>query len=288
MEKKLDTVKALFKGRKLVIATKHKKEEAIAPLLEKMLGVKCFVPKNMDTDTLGTFTGEVARTDNPLAVARKKCEIAMALTNCDLAVSSEGSFGTHPVLFFAQANNELLILIDKKNNLEISASALSAETNFDASKIKSEKELIAFANKIKFPSHGLIIRKEKESKEGIYKDITCWKSLKEVFKKVISKYGEAYVETDMRAMNNPSRMLVIKAASKKLITKIQACCPQCNTLGFGITETKKGLPCQICNFSTRSILSYIYTCKKCLFTKEEKYPNNKKVEDPMYCDICNP
>jgi len=33
-------VKALFEGRKLVIATKHRKEEALGPILEKELGVK--------------------------------------------------------------------------------------------------------------------------------------------------------------------------------------------------------------------------------------------------------
>lgn len=50
-----------FSQRKLVIATKHHKEKVIAPLIEKVLGVECFVGKNFDTDTLGTFTGEVER-----------------------------------------------------------------------------------------------------------------------------------------------------------------------------------------------------------------------------------
>ena len=45
----------MFKGRQLVIATKHHKEKVIAPLFEKAFDVKCFVSKNFDTDLLGTL-----------------------------------------------------------------------------------------------------------------------------------------------------------------------------------------------------------------------------------------
>jgi hypothetical protein len=40
----------------LLLNTKGK---VIAPLLEKNLGVICFVNENFDTDLLGTFTGEI-------------------------------------------------------------------------------------------------------------------------------------------------------------------------------------------------------------------------------------
>lgn len=88
----------MFKGRNLVIATKHKKEIVIAPLLEKELNVKCFVA-DIDTDLLGTFTGEVQRTADPVETARQKCLMAIEKTGCDMAVSNEGSFGQHPSMF---------------------------------------------------------------------------------------------------------------------------------------------------------------------------------------------
>lgn len=50
----------LFGGRSLVIATRHQKEKVIAPLLEDALGVKCFTIADLNTDLLGTFSGEVA------------------------------------------------------------------------------------------------------------------------------------------------------------------------------------------------------------------------------------
>ena len=96
----------MFSGRKLVIATKHKKEQVIAPLLENALGAKCIVPEGFDTDTFGTFSGEKERADDPVITARIKCLKAMELTGATLGVASEGSFGPHPSLFFINADEE--------------------------------------------------------------------------------------------------------------------------------------------------------------------------------------
>ena len=276
----------MFSNRKLLIATKH--EKVIAPLLEKELGVNCFVTKNFDTDILGTFTGEVERKDDPITTARNKCQMAMELNNCDLAVASEGSFGPHPTMFFVNADEEWLVFIDKKNDLEIIARELSTETNFNGKEIKTENQLQEFAKQAIYPSHGLIVRKGKDDFTEIVKGITDEEKLCNTFQHFISTYGMAYVETDMRTMYNPTRMKVIERATKKLVDKINSCCPECNTPGFGITNAKQGLPCMQCNFPTRSTISYIYTCKKCTCEKEEMYPHNKTTEDPMYCDICNP
>lgn len=278
----------MFQGRNLLIATKHEKEKVIAPILEQELGVKCFVPSNLDTDELGTFTNEVQRKDDPITTARNKCFMAMELTNCDLAIASEGSFGPHPTIYFVPADDEFLLFLDKKNNLEIIVRELSTETNFNGSNIKTSKELNDFASNTNFPSHGLILRKAKDDFSEIVKGITNAEQLYNKFNYFISSYGTAFIETDMRAMYNPTRMKVIEKATKKLATKINTLCPECKTPGFGITDTTQGLPCEICNFPTHSTLSYIYSCQKCSYIKEEKYPKGKLTEDPMYCDFCNP
>jgi len=97
-----------------------------------------------------------------------------------------------------------------------------------------------------------------------------------------------YAETDMRALYHPSRMAVIQTATKTLVDKINSSCPQCKTPGFDVAEAKKRLPCDLCRSPTRSILSLISSCQKCDFKKEELYPHEKTVKDPMYCDYCNP
>lgn len=278
----------MFKGRNLLIATKHRKEKVIAPILERELGVKCFLTSDLDTDELGTFTGEVDRKEDAIATARKKCLMAMELANCDLAIASEGSFGSHPSIFFAHADDEFLLFLDKKNDLEISARELSLETNFNGSEIKTEKELQEFAANANFPSHGLILRKSKADLGDIVKGITTEEQLNQAFDTLISQYATAYVETDMRAMYNPTRMKVIEKATVKLVDKIKSLCPKCQTPGFGIVDRKEGLPCEQCHFPTRSTISYLYSCQKCNFAKEDQYPNGKQFEDPMYCDFCNP
>lgn len=277
-----------FSNRKLVIATKHRKEQVLAPLLEAALGVSCFVAEDFDTDILGTFTGEIGRELDPVATARRKCLMAMELADCDLGVASEGSFGPHPSMFFVSADDELLIFIDKKNDFEIIVRELSIETNFNGQEIKTEAELLEFARSVQFPSHGLILRKGKDKNSDIVKGITDIKRLKEAFYGLMSDFNSVYAETDMRALYNPSRMKVIEAATHKLISKVNSTCPKCSKPGFGVTDAKIGLACRLCGLPTNSIVSYIYVCQYCQYTTEELYPHKKTVEDPMYCNFCNP
>ncbi len=278
----------MFQNRKLIIATKHQKESVIAPILEKELGVICFINETFDTDEFGTFTGEIERKLDPVSTAREKCLRAMKLSKCDLGVASEGSFGPHPSMFLVNADDEFLIFIDTVNNIEVIVRELSASTNFNGRLIQNQKELFEFADQVSFPAHGLILRKSKEENTEIHKGITDIEILKNIFEHLYSKYKSVYAETDMRAMYNPNRMNVIEKATEKLVKKIKSTCPNCQMPGFGITEAKKGLECSLCGSPTNSTLSYIYVCQHCQFTKEEMYPNKKTTEDPTYCDYCNP
>jgi hypothetical protein len=280
--------KRMFQGRKIVIATKHRKEAVIAPILESELGLSAFVDERFDTDLLGTFTGEVERKLDPLSTARQKCLMAMELADCDLGLASEGSFGPHPTIFFINADEEFLILIDKKNKLEIVVRELSTDTNFDGKEIRDEEALLEFAKNAGFPSHGLILHEANDRLTELHKGITDMDALKSAFGSLLAKHGQAYVETDMRALYNPTRMRVIQKAAEKLVQKIKSTCPQCHTPGFGVTGAKRGLPCSLCGSPTNSVLSHLYVCARCNYTMEEMYPNNLQEEDPMYCDLCNP
>lgn len=278
----------MFQNRKLLIATKHKKESVIAPILEKELGVICFTDDRFDTDQFGTFSGEIERINDPITTLKNKCLSAMDLNDCDLAIASEGSFGPHPTLFFANADDEFLIFIDKKNNIEILVRELSTTTNFSGKEINSKSELMDFAQKIGFPSHGLILKNTKIGAEHVEKGIVDLRRLIDVYEQLKTDNQAIYVETDMRAMYNPTRMEVIKNATMKLVSKIKSCCPKCEMPGFEVTKANKGLACNLCGFPTNSVLSYIYECQHCKFSKTEMYPQNKQFEEPMYCDNCNP
>jgi hypothetical protein len=278
----------MFQNRKLIIATKHKKETVIAPILEKELGVICIVEEAFDTDELGTFTGEIERELDPIATVKEKCLRAMRLSNCDLGVASEGSFGPHPSMYFVNADDEFLIFIDSKNNIEVVVRELSTLTNFNGKEIQTQQELLKFAMQTNFPTHGLILRKSKNENADIHKGLNDFKKLISTFEQLITKYNTVYAETDMRAMYNPTRMSVIQKVTEKLAEKIKCTCPKCAMPGFGITDAKPGLACSWCGSPTKSILSYLYACQHCKFSKEEMYPNKKLTEDPTYCDYCNP
>lgn len=280
--------KEIFRNRKVVIATKHGKERVIAPLIEEWLGMRPLVAPDLDTDKLGTFSGEVERNDDVVETLRKKCRMAMELSQCDIAIASEGSFGPHPGLPFTYADDELMMMMDTSNNLEIISREVSMETNFGGSYVEDEAALMKFAEKAQFPSHGLIVRNHKDDFSYILKGITNQKTLVESFYNCKRHFGSAYIETDMRAMYNPSRMKVIASAAGKLISSALSQCPSCAMPGFDITDYQQGLPCEQCGLATSSVLFALYTCHHCGFKNKVLFPDGKETEDPMYCNYCNP
>lgn len=278
----------MFEGRKLLIVTKHRKENAIAPILEDALGVEVFVEENFDTDQLGTFTGEVERNQDPISTAKRKCREGMHHSGFDLAIASEGSFGPHPTLFFVPIDEEIVVLVDHKNNLELVAKELSTETNFDSREVGTVEELLEFASQVMFPTHALILRPTKDNFQGMVKGIHEESLLIKVFSELKERHPSVYVETDMRAMHNPSRMKVIAKATEKLLALIQSKCPNCQSPGFAVSDYIRGLPCSQCGSPTRSVLAEIFTCQICHHQLESPNQQNKESEDPMYCDFCNP
>lgn len=277
-----------FEGRTLVIASMHQKEQVLQSLLEASLMVKVAVADGLNTDLLGTFSGEVARIADPLTTARKKCELALELTGSDLAIASEGSFGPHPSAFFLPANEEWLLLIDRKHQLEIHARHLSTATNFAGQAFSSWEELEAFASKVGFPSHGLILRRSKDELEGILKGIIDPNQLRKAASQLLETQGSGFVETDMRAMFNPSRMQVIGETAQLLLKKLNSLCPSCQLPGFAVTNTDPGLPCSLCGTPSSAALAHLFICSHCQHQEKVLFPHGKKTEDPQYCQVCNP
>ncbi|AWH86509.1 hypothetical protein HYN59_15950 [Flavobacterium album] len=278
----------MFRGRKLLIVTKHGKERVIADLAESALGVECIVADEFDTDLLGTFTGEIGRPGDALETLRRKCHEGLALYGCDLAIASEGSFGPHPAIFIASGDDELVMLVDTLNGLEIVARELTVDTNFSAATINSKEELDHFLQLARFPGHAVIVRRAENDTTAMIKGISDPEEMDSISREYLEKYGSFFIETDMRAMHNPTRMQVIRRATAKLIERAGSLCPACGTPGFGVTSVKAGLPCSACRCETDSTLSHISVCAKCSHTVEKLYPHGKNEEDPMYCNFCNP
>ena len=178
----------MLQSRKLVIATMHGKESVMAPLLEKELGVQCMVSQEFNSDSFGTFSGEVKREKDALDTARMKCYAAMDAAGCDLAVASEGSFGPHPIYFFAKADDEIVLFVDRKHGIEIWARELSTQTNFNGKEVKSTDELMSFVQSAGFPSHAFILRESSSGVDCMYKGINTKELLEDAFNELIQRF----------------------------------------------------------------------------------------------------
>ena len=269
--------KNLFFNRKALIITKHAKQQVIAPILNEELGLHVSVATKVDTDEFGTFSGEVERPDTQYNTAKLKILKAFKLyPKAEIAIASEGAFAPHPDSSFIPLNTEIILLIDRKNHLEISAKYLSLSVNVKEETISTMEEGWAFARVIGFPETGVILKTtDKNNKPVVVKDATTNAALENALRSLLqdSMDGKVTMQTDMRAHHNPVRMENIRLATIELLKKIQSVCTKCNTPGFDIKVLIKGLPCSICNSRTQSTLSHIYECKKCKHQQEILYPH---------------
>jgi hypothetical protein len=287
-----EVIASVFKDRVGVLATMHQKEEVMAPILEKELGVKLVVPQGFNSDEFGTFTGDIERRGNQLEAARHKAHAAMKLANTTLAFASEGTFGPHPLIPFVPYNHELVMLVDQEHDLEICGMAATTETNYSHKVVKDFHEALEFSRSAGFPAHGLIVKLTKFSSDqtemikGISNEQQLLKAVE--FARQRSVDGNAYIETDMRAQYNPMRMKNIESATQDLIKNVSLLCPKCSWPGFKFIGRKQGLPCSGCGFTTELTLAHTYQCQKCRYHEEKLYPNGAEQADPGSCQICNP
>jgi hypothetical protein len=264
----------------------HGKEEVIAPLLERELGVRCVTPRGYDTDRFGSFSGEVKRQDTALNTARAKALGALAQEGGTLAVASEGSFGPHPSYFILPADEEFVCLVDAEHDLFITGWHLTEKTNFASRAIACVEDLEAFCAQVGYPQHRVILQaagrgtrafKEYASHEELLRKAADW----------LGKGVALTAETDMRAMNNPTRLAAIEAATTDLVGNILSGCPKCRLPGFSVSDVIRGVPCGQCGFPTRSVRAHLLECRKCGHQATREVAH-KTFEDPAHCDLCNP
>ncbi|MBI2791732.1 MAG: hypothetical protein HYX61_07225 [Gammaproteobacteria bacterium] len=277
-----------FDNKKILLATKHNKEKVIKPILEQSLGCQVIVPNDFDTDQFGTFTGEIARILSPKEMVIKKARHAIEQYAFNYAIASEGSFGPHPLIPFAPFNQELLSFIDKENDIEIIVYEHTTETNFATYDLKPTDSYHDFLQQVKFPEHGVIIRALKCNKI-IAKGIHEINELRAAMNYAFELSPEMIrIETDMRAMHNPTRMKIIERLSRNLLKRLLSNCAQCGCYGFGELSYHGKLPCELCGGSTE-IYQYINEkCIQCDYSLNLPRPDNLTHADSTYCEYCNP
>ncbi|WP_309643964.1 DUF6671 family protein [Phenylobacterium sp.] len=280
-----------YKNTVAVLATMHGKERAIGPVLEQGLGLRVALAMGLDTDRFGTFSREVERTGSQLDAARAK--IAEGFEYAPYArvgLASEGSFGPHPYIPFLAVGRELVLLIDRERGLELAGCFASPETNYGHAVVPDMKAATAFAARSKFPEHGLIvmgcINAEPAPGLALFKDVVDHAALEDAVGQVVAKCGAAFVEADMRAHRNPTRMRAVERAAGDLVRRFRNRCPACAHPGFDVTE-RTGLPCEGCGLPTHVVRLEVLTCSACAY-REARFATSATTADTQHCESCNP
>lgn len=276
-----------LRGRRVVVATMHGKEAVLAPPLRAALGVEVFVATGLDTDCFGTFTGSVPRPGDALDAARRKVQAALELAGGSCAVASEGSFGPHPQVPFLVLAAELVLLVDRELGLEVMAEDVGTETNFAAVTVASLPAAMAFAQRIGFPEHQLVVAPVDEPAAAA-RGLGDRAALAAALQPLLRAHGQAVVSTDMRADRNPTRMRAIARAAERLAARTATLCPGCGWPGYGMVDRERGLPCGACGEPTRLVATVVLGCARCGQRQRTGRPDGREVADPGDCAACNP
>jgi hypothetical protein len=292
-------MRGLYSGASAVLATMHGKESVIAPAMARHLGLKLVTPLGLDTDTLGTFTGETPRVGTMRDAAIQKARMGMALSGLPIGVASEGSFGPHPTLPFLSVGMEVMVFVDDARGIIVSESLIADDVHYEETVATNVSELDDFLRRVGFPEQALIVRPNLTASPWwklhpelmeICKGVSLYQDLAEAVESA-SRASEdrcARVALDLRAHKHPARMKAIGGLADKLARRIATECPRCGTPGFGDVMPASGLPCVQCGRETIAVRGQILKCPACRFESEEALQPIRTYADPADCPQCNP
>jgi hypothetical protein len=281
-----------FAGTVAALGTRHGKERVIGPTLDAELGIRVEVVSDFDTDRFGTFTREIPREGTARETARLKARTAVEThSRARFGLASEGSFGPHPSVPFVAGGIELVLLIDRETGFELIGVDVTLETNFASTCVTTVDEAHAFADHVSFPSHGLIViaapSEKPEPALGMTKGIVDPSQLERAVEQALRLHRHAWLETDMRAHHNPTRMRSIERAVQALARAAHSLCPACARPGYVPVERVGGLPCADCGEPTGKARAEVLACAGC-GRREERPLAGASSATAYDCPLCNP
>jgi len=274
--------------KKIALTTKHDKLRLIKPAFDEYVGCELF-EVNLDTDQLGTFSGEIERVASPRETAIQKARLGMRETGLLLGIASEGSVGPDPVVPFIHSNIEQLVLVDDQNGIVISEIHRSFEITAATITTAPDQDLTSFLEKADFPNHALIVRTNTQIKSSCIKGITDYEQLMDAIdtSSQLSPNGFVVIESDLRAMHSPSRQRNIEEVAKLLARRVNLLCPNCRMPGWGRVGYEKGLKCSECELENPdAIRQEKLGCVKCDHVELGKVIFSTL--NPAQCNFCNP
>lgn len=282
-----------YAGSAVALATRHGKQRVIARPLRAALALELRHAAAVDTDQLGTFSGEQPRPADALATCRLKAERGMQALGLDLGIASEGAFGPHPLVPLLPVGEEWMVFVDRRNDLVISERQLSRSTNYSSCTGADADSIAAWLQQVGFPAHGVMVRPHHGDgaapawlAKGVHDPLQLAAWIDQAAR--ASELGLAWLETDMRAHCNPTRMAQIRRLAFRLARRVASLCPSCAAPGWGLLELLPGLPCAECGLATELARAELHGCGCCGHRREHPRRDQRRSADPQHCAYCNP
>lgn len=274
----------MYEGRRASLATKHDKLPLVAPPMLREIGLEVCVAE-IDTDSFGTFAGDIPRPADMLKTAVAKARAGMRKLGMPIGFASEGSIGRDG--FMPISDLELVVFVDDEIGFHVS----EAVTSYD---IVAHSWTQNFADpreedlkRAGFPDHGLIVRCQDVSAGVVFKGIHDPAKLKSAIEQLRSQgMDEVVVESDLRANHCPSRRSNIRVAAERLAIRLTRRCPSCDCPGWGEVRKVRGRVCASCHAPTYMVMGHVNGCAACGMQKEELH--GLEPADPSNCPYCNP
>lgn len=284
-----------YEGCRTVLATRHGKEAVVGPALEACTGMRVEVPSDLDTDALGTFSGETERRGTMRDAAVAKARLGMNVSDLPRGLASEGSYGPHPVIPFLRGGVELLVLVDDEWDMVVVEQLVVERPRFGHLVLPGPAwtpALDAFLERMAFPGHGMVILPATEGgtprpvARGVHDRSDLEMAIAEATRRAPD--GRVRVETDMRANHNPTRMESIGVLARVMGERLLTLCRLCGCPGWGVTRRPRGLPCSVCSTPTAMFAGEIHGCPVCGYEEHLPRWDGLRRADPGHCPECNP
>jgi hypothetical protein len=277
-----------YTSLRLGLATMHGKERAIAPPFRRVIGAEVVVAPNLDTDELGTFSGEVPRPDALVETALLKAEMVFRNSDVDCALASEGSYGPIGRVPLNPGGVEILAFIDRKRGVRLIETLTTHRTNWRLQRFEAgDPDRLLALKGMGFPEFGVFVGCNSDMSHPV-------KGLNTVDEVIAamdhearrSTDGLAVLYSDMRAHRNPMRMKVLRALSWKLARRLATLCPACEAPGFGHIDSRRGLPCEGCGQPTHWIDFEIDGCVACGHAASRPRKDGRRTASRLSCKAC--
>jgi hypothetical protein len=277
-----------YARKRIGLATMHAKERAVAPPFKRLLDAEVVVVPRLDTDRLGTFSGEIPRPGDLPHTAMLKAELVFDRLGVDCALASEGSYGPIDRLPLSAGGLEIIAFIDRGLGIRLVETLTTHRTNWRLWRFKAGSPDVATAvRSLGFPSFGVFVIAGSDPSRPV-KDLTRLEDVVTAVDREArrSADGEAIVIADMRAHRNPTRMQVLRALSHRLARRLARLCPKCGAPGFGHLDSRRGLPCEDCGAATHWIDFEVDGCSACGHAVVRPRKDGRRAAPRLSCQAC--